>query len=107
MSWFDLKNTTETKKEYLAKVKYESIISKSADSFLKIVEGELKENIQYRIITETAFNAISVIKYLDDLYELEEIYIAVYRMNKKAVNYLIKLIDDKNVKLEILLSSFF
>jgi predicted small secreted protein len=107
MHWSDLNNPVENKKEYLARVKYKKIICKTAKSFKDIIDGELIEDLQYRIITERGFNAISVIEYLNNFYELEEIYIAVYRMNQKSVNYLIQLISVNNIKMNIVLSSFF
>lgn len=107
MAWYDLEEKTETKREYLARVKYEEIICKKAKSFMDIVDGDLLPNIQYRIITENSFNAISVIEYLSKFNEITEIYIAVYRMNQQAVNKLSEFIDDENIKCNIVLSSFF
>jgi len=74
---------------------------------MDIVDGQLKPGIQYRIITEHGFNAISVVKYLDDFYNIKEIYVAVYRMNQLSTNKLIEFIDKGTVKCNILLSSFF
>jgi len=107
MAWYDLNEKQETKKEYLARVKYEEIICIKAKSFMDIVDGELKSNVQYRIITEHGFNAITVIEYISKFYELSEIYIAVYRMNQQAVNKLTEFIDNENISCNILLSSFF
>lgn len=107
MAWYDLNDKKETKNEYLARVKYEELICKKAKSFMDIVDGELKEGIQYRIITEQGFNAITVIKYLAKFYEINEIYIAVFRMNQLSVNKLAEFIDNENIKCNIVLSSFF
>lgn len=107
MAWYDLNEKKETKKEYLARVEYEKLICKKANSFMDIVDGELEEGVQYRIITERGFNAISVIKYLAKFYEIVEIYIAVYRMNQLAVNTITDFIDNKNINCSIILSSFF
>lgn len=107
MPWYDLKENPETKKEYLSRVKYNEIIGKRAKSFMDIVDGKLLPNIQYRIVTEHGFNAITVIKYLQDFYQLTEIYIAVYRMNQLAVRKLIEFIDNSEIKTNIILSSFF
>jgi len=107
MAWYDLDDKKETKKEYLARVKYEELICKKANSFMDIVDGELKEGVQYRIITEHGFNAIAVIEYLAKFYELTEIYIAVYRMNQLSVNKLTEFIDNENISCNIILSSFF
>jgi len=74
---------------------------------MDIIDGKLLSKVQYRIITEQSFNAISVIEYLSKFHQLSEIYVAVYRMNQRSVNKLINFIDDKNIKCNILLSSFF
>lgn len=107
MAWYDLKEKKETKKEYLARLKYELIVCKRANNLMDLVGEKLKENIQYRIITEFGFNAIAVIEYLSKTYELQEIYVAVYRMNQNSVNKLIEFIDNQNIKCNIILSSFF
>jgi hypothetical protein len=107
MAWYDLNEKPETKREYLARVKYDEIISRRSQSFMDIVGEELEPNIQYRIITEKGFNAISVIDYISKHNELCEIYIAVYRMNLNAVNKLKELIDKNHMKCSIVLSSFF
>jgi hypothetical protein len=107
MNWWNLNPKTESKKDYLARVKYEEIVCKKANHFMQIVDGDLLPNVQYRIITENSFNAISVIEYLSKYNDLIEIYIAVYRMNQQAVNKLTTFINDENISCNILLSSFF
>ena len=107
MPWYDLNKKKETKKEYLARVKYEEVICRKARSFMDIVDGELKPDVQYRIITSQGFNAITVIQYLFEFYEIEEIYIAVYRMNIQAVRKLMEWIENERIECHILLSSFF
>ncbi|MGR3221297.1 MAG: hypothetical protein ACUZ8H_15990 [Candidatus Anammoxibacter sp.] len=107
MAWYDFNNDAETTKEYLAKVKYDKIVCRQASSFMEIVGSELKKNTQYRIITEKGFNAISVIEYLSNKHKLKEVYIAVYRMNQRAVYKLKEFIDGNDLKCKIVLSSFF
>ena len=107
MSWYNLNNKTESKKEYLARTKYEQLISKKIESFKDIGNFELSEKIQYRLITEKSFNAIVVINFILNNYDIDEITIAIYRMNQKAVNKLKEIIEQNNIKLTILLSSFF
>lgn len=107
MAWYDLSEKKESTKEYSARVKYDEIVCKRAKSFMDIVDGELCQNVQYRIITETGFNAITVVEYLAKLYSLTEVYIAVYRMNQQAVNKISEFVDDKKITCNILLSSFF
>lgn len=106
MAWYDLDKNKETKKQYLARVKYEEIICKKANSFMDIVDGNLLPNVQYRIITEHGFNAISVIEYISKFHEINQVYIAVYRMNQQAVNKINQLVEN-NIECNILLSSFF
>jgi hypothetical protein len=97
----------ENRKEYVQKVKYEKIICERTKNFTDVIGNDLEQNVQYRLVTERAFNAIIVIEYLLKKYELVEVYIAVYRMNIQSVNKLKQIIDLGNIKCSILLSSFF
>ena len=111
MAWYDLKekqdSKQESKREYLARVKYDEIICKKTKNFTDVIGNELSKNVQYRLVTENSFNAIVVIDYLLKKYELIEIYIAVYRMNLVSVNKLKSIIDSDEISCSILLSSFF
>lgn len=107
MAWYDLKEKQESKREYLARVKYDEIICKKAKKITDIIGNELSKNVQYRLVTENSFNAIVVIDYLLKKYELIEIYIAVYRMNQVSVNKLKSIIDSDEISCSILLSCFF
>lgn len=107
MAWWDLTEKSESKIEYLARVKFEEIHSKSVSSFMEIVDCELLPNVQYRIITNHRFNAITVIEYMSKYYELQEVYIAVYRMNQMSVNKLLEFINNDDIKCSIIVSSFF
>lgn len=106
--WWDLNNDeNENKTEYLARVKYDEIICEKVNSFKQIFSFDLKENVQYRLITNTSFNAISVLEYVNQNFQINEIYIAVYRMNQQSVRKIIELIDLENIQCKIILSSFF
>lgn len=107
MAWWDLTEKSESKREYLARVKFEEIHCKRVNSFMDIVDGELLPNVQYRIITNHGFNAITVIEYISKYYELQEVYIAVYRMNQMSVNKLLEFINNDDIKCSIIVSSFF
>jgi len=107
MAWYDLSGEKETTKEYLARVKYEEIVCKKVKSFMEIVDCELLKNVQYRLVTEQSFNAIVVINYFLKIYDVTEIYIAVYRMNIQAVNQIKKILDEGKIKCFFVLSSFF
>lgn len=108
MSWYDLDSKkTETPLEYVRKLKYENIIIKRTKNFTDIIGDEIEDKIQYRMVTERAFNAIIVLEFLLKKYQIDEIYIAVYRMNLLSVNKIKEIIDYGNIKCSILLSSFF
>lgn len=107
MAWYDLNEKQESKREYLARIKYDKIICKKTKNFTDVIGNELSKNVQYRLVTENSFNAIVVIDYLLKKYELIEIYIAVYRMNQVSVNKLKSIIDSDEISCSILLSSFF
>lgn len=111
MAWYDLhkdeeKEDTGTKAQYLARVKYDTIVCERAKSFEKILSGEIEQNVQYRLISTLAFNAIVVLQFLTEKYIIDELFLVIYRMNEKSVNKFKELIDE-NVKGGILVSSFF
>lgn len=113
MSWYDLNYKEEEEKEqvnareYLAKIKYDKIICKKASNFKDIVGVNLEQNTQYRIVTDKSFNAITVVSYLLEYYNIDEIYIVVYRMNNKSFDYLKSIVEKDNIKTGIIVSSFF
>lgn len=107
MAWYDLDEKQETKREYLARVKYDKIVCDRASSFKDIVGGELENNVQYRLVTDMSFNAITVIKYLLEYYEINELYIVVYRMNDKSFDYLKSIIQADKIKTGFIISTFF
>jgi len=107
MNWYDLDDKQENRREYLARVKYERIVCDRASNFKDIVGGELEENIQYRLVTDMSFNAITVIKYLLEYYEIIELYIVVYRMNNKSFDYLKSIIEADKIKTGFVISIFF
>ncbi len=94
-------------REYKAKVKYAELITTRAASFNEIVSMDLKENVQYRIVTSMSFNAITVIQYLLDYYQITEMSLAIYRMNNKSFDYLKEFIQKDNIPANILVSIFF
>jgi len=114
MSWYDLNYKEEEEKEqevnareYLAKIKYDKIICKKASNFKDIVGVNLEQNTQYRIVTDKSFNAITVVSYLLEYYNIDEIYMVVYRMNNKSFDYLKSIIEKDNIKTGLIVSSFF
>lgn len=107
MAWYDLSSEKETRRQYLQRVKYEEIVCKRTKNFVDVIGDDLRPNVQYRLVTELAFNALIVIEYLLKKYEITEMYIAVYRMNLDSVNRLKQVIDSGQIRCSILLSSFF
>lgn len=108
MAWYEINNSKpESKKEYLAKVKYEKVVAKSASNFMDIVGNKLEPGIQYRIVTNNSFNAISVYEFIANSEEITEMHIAVYRMNQRAVIFLKGIIDKNKITSNIVVSSFF
>ena len=113
MSWYDLSDDTndakeeESSRDYKRRIKYDKIICQKTKDLTKIIGAELQKNIQYRLVTDRSFNAIVVIDYILQKYEIEEIIIAVYRMNLNAFNRIKEIIDDSSIKCWILLSVFF
>lgn len=63
---------------------------------------------QYRIITEKQFNAFALILNLLETREIDELYLAIYRINEPTVSTLTELIDGGCIKFAaFVLSSFF
>lgn len=66
-----------------------------------------RKNEQYRIITEKQFNAYSFILALLDK-QIDELYLAMYRINEPTVDSIIKLIEDGQIKRAVfVISNYF
>ncbi len=102
-----LKKLSNVKKQHLVKIKYHKIICDRASGFKDIVGKNLIKGVQYRIVTNMSFNAITVIEYLLEFYKINELYIAVFRMNNKAFDYLKEIIINDKIKATFLISVFF
>jgi hypothetical protein len=107
MAWYDLEENTETRKEYLVRVKYREIITKKARSFKDIINCKLSPGVIYKIVTTMSFNAITVLEYILNNHKVHELYIAVYRMNNQSVNYLSNIVKNTGIKGGIIVSDFF
>jgi hypothetical protein len=57
-----------------------------------------RENEQYRIITTKQFNAYAVVLHLLETEIIEEMYLAIYRINEPTVASLIDLIESGSIK---------
>ena len=67
-----------------------------------------KKNEQYRIITEKQFNAYALILHLLQTEIIEEMYLAIYRINQPTVDSLIDLIESNKIKKStFVISNFF
>jgi len=107
MSWYNLNEKKENKKQYLARVEYDKLITLKAKNFREIVGEELLPNVQYRIVTEISFNAIAVLNYLIEQYEMVELYFAIYRLNQKSLNHIRNFISENQIPIKIIISSLF
>ena len=67
-----------------------------------------KTNEQYRIITTKQFNAFSLILHLLETEEIEEMYLAIYRINEPTVDSIIDFIESGKIKKALfIICSFF
>lgn len=67
-----------------------------------------KKNEQYRIITQKQFNAYSLIANVIEDSIIDELYLAIYRINEATVNSIIDLIETNKIKkATFIISSFF
>lgn len=65
-------------------------------------------NEQYRIITEKQFNAYALILHLLETEEIDEMYLAIYRINEPTVASIIDFIEARKIKqATFIISSFF
>ena len=70
--------------------------------------GEPVEGEQWRIITEKQFNAFALILHLLQTRVIEEMYLAVYRINEPTVTSIIEFIESGKIKKSVfVISSFF
>lgn len=70
--------------------------------------GRPKKNEQWRIITEKQFNAYALILSVLEEEEIEELWIAIYRINQPTVESIIDLIESGRIKTGgFVISSFF
>jgi len=67
-----------------------------------------KKNEQYRIITEKQFNAYALILHLLESEIIEEMYLAIYRVNEPTVESIIDFIETGKIKqATFIISNFF
>jgi hypothetical protein len=90
-------------------LKYLDTLEMSVRDFTSIVKKLPEPNCQYRIVTKKNFNAITIIQLLLERFGvIENLDIAIYRMNQKSVRFLMDNIKNGKIKKSsIILSSFF
>ena len=67
-----------------------------------------KKNEQYRIITEKQFNAYALILHLLESETIEEMYLAIYRINQPTVDSIMDFINKRRIKkATFIISNFF
>lgn len=67
-----------------------------------------KANEQYRIITEKQFNAYALILHVLEQHEIDELYLAIYRINEPTVKSIIDFIEQGKIKkARFVISNFF
>lgn len=115
---FDLKQTPKTKD---ASIEEMVVQSKAQKRFVKNEErhflaakalGDLcdepLEGEQWRILTEKAFNAYAFICHLLERGNIDELWLAIYRINESTVTSITQMIDDGRIKrANFIISSFF
>ncbi|HBL77730.1 MAG: hypothetical protein A2W90_02515 [Bacteroidetes bacterium GWF2_42_66] len=114
MSWHELQHQpnwysgakSESTKEYTARINYEKLICKSVKSFKQIVDCKIDEGIQYRIVTNNSFNALTVLKAISEIEKVNKLYISSFRINAKAIIFLKEIIINQKIESNILTSSF-
>ena len=66
------------------------------------------EGKQWRILTEKAFNAYAFICHLLTTGNIDELYLAIYRINEPTVTAITQMLDDGRIKhANFIISSFF
>lgn len=69
---------------------------------------EPREGEQWRILTEKAFNAYAFICHVLESSMIDDLYLAIYRINEPTVTALMQMIDDGRIKhANFIISSFF
>jgi len=102
-----VQQSEEDRREYAARAQYDHIVSERMRNLSHILDMPLRPGQQYRIVTTHAVNAVVVLELLDSLYEINEMWLAIYRMNRQAVRRIASMIISTGADTHIILSSFF
>jgi hypothetical protein len=111
MSWWDLGHIEKQKQndelQSVVQVNYDKIVCQKTNDLVSIIGNNLEPSTQYRVVTDKSFNAIVVLNYIIARYKIQEIYIAIYRMNLPAVHTLKNIIQSQGLTGYMVLSNFF
>ncbi len=108
MAWYQQSvKKNRIKRDYVSLLKYKKLITMRVDSFKGMCDIDVEEGTQIRFLTEKPINAITILSVILEKYVVEEICIAVFRMNQPAVSMLEEIIANEKIALNVLVSSFF
>lgn len=109
MAWYDLKPEIKpTKKEEKNIVLFKKFMEMNYFRVKKInqIITEPKINEQYRIITQQSFNGFSILLWLLEKDEYEEIYLTTFSLDEKTAIALVDLVNaTPNVKYTLIITS--
>jgi len=102
-NWGSQKNEIEIKEKVIQEKAIKRKIKNQEIHFLKAKHlndlcFEPKKNEQWRIVTEKQFNAYALILHILQKNIIEEMYLAIYRINEPTVNSIIDLIEKRKIK---------
>lgn len=96
-----------TDKAIKRKIKNDELHLQKANSLDQLCQHPLKDE-HYRIITEKAFNAYALILSVLKRTTIEEMYLAIYRINQPTVDSIIDFIEQGKIKTAtFVISNFF
>lgn len=119
---FDIDNIFDGKSKSLIKEKANKKIISDRKIYVKFMDkqynrvsniedllGKLPAKGQHiRIITQKSFNAFAILLYIVSKVEVEEVFLAIYRIDKNSVQGIKKMLEDRQIeKMTIVLSNFF
>lgn len=89
------------------KVKNDEMIGRMIRELSALCD-EPKPGEQWRIVTEKQFNSFALVSHLVTRHVIDEMYLAIYRINEPTVDSLIEMIDKGKIKkATFIISSFF
>ena len=89
------------------KIKNEEVHTKKINQLNQLCIAP-KKGEQWRIITEKQFNAYALIKFVVENNVIDELYLAIYRINEPTVDSIIKMVNDGKIKkATFIISNFF